>query len=147
MGAISRTASVNWLSARGFTGNVCRNEQDGGRILSRSLAFPRHTVCMLLGGTVEENGLLSGRSPFGKGVSLLQIVIPVTGSRGDVQPYIALGSGLRAAGHQVRVATHADFADTVRQQGLEFFPLAPDARAFHETRVGRRMLTAGSNPF
>jgi sterol 3beta-glucosyltransferase len=31
------------------------------------------------------------------------------GSRGDVQPYIALCKGLQADGHKVRIATHKEF--------------------------------------
>ena len=41
-----------------------------------------------------------------------RITILALGSRGDVQPYITLGQGLQAAGHQVRVATFAGRAVT-----------------------------------
>jgi sterol 3beta-glucosyltransferase len=77
----------------------------------------------------------------------LRIVIPVTGSRGDVQPYVALGKGFQAAGHEVRVATHRDFAPLVREHGLEFFAVADDSRALHNSEVARRMNAAGRNPF
>ncbi|HZT80519.1 MAG TPA: glycosyltransferase [Gemmataceae bacterium] len=77
----------------------------------------------------------------------MRIVIPVTGSRGDVQPYIALGKGLRAAGHEVRVATHADFAPTICGHGLDFFAIADDARALHSSEAACRMNAAGRNPF
>jgi UDP:flavonoid glycosyltransferase YjiC (YdhE family) len=42
------------------------------------------------------------------------------GSRGDVQPYVALGRGLQAAGHHVRMATHVEFEGFVRGHGLDF---------------------------
>jgi UDP:flavonoid glycosyltransferase YjiC (YdhE family) len=77
----------------------------------------------------------------------LRIVIPVTGSRGDVQPYVALGKGFHAAGHEVRVATHLDFAPAVREHGLDFFAIAADSRALHSTDAARRMNGAGRNPF
>jgi sterol 3beta-glucosyltransferase len=32
----------------------------------------------------------------------MRIVIIAPGSRGDVQPYVALGAGLEAAGHVLR---------------------------------------------
>lgn len=54
----------------------------------------------------------------------LNIVIQVAGSRGDVQPFIALGCALqRDYGHRVRLATHAAFENFVRSSGLEFYPL------------------------
>ena len=36
----------------------------------------------------------------------MRIVIIASGSRGDVEPYVALGKGLQAAGHVVRLVTH-----------------------------------------
>src|ERR1700722_794602 len=35
------------------------------------------------------------------------------GSRGDVQPYIALAKGLMADGHRVRIATHKEFKEWI----------------------------------
>ena len=55
-------------------------------------------------------------------------IIPV-GSRGDVQPYTAIGKGLRRAGHSVRVVTHAPFEDFVHGNGLDFSDLGGDPRA------------------
>lgn len=51
------------------------------------------------------------------------------GSRGDVQPIVALGRGLSDAGYTVRIVTQESFAPMVRQQGLEFFPVEGDAEA------------------
>ncbi len=46
----------------------------------------------------------------------------VVGSRGDVQPFVALGKTLRERhGHRVRVATHSTFKSLVEENGLEFF--------------------------
>ncbi|OCH96692.1 UDP-Glycosyltransferase/glycogen phosphorylase [Obba rivulosa] len=42
------------------------------------------------------------------------------GSRGDVQPYIALGKGLLAEGHRVRIATHGEFKEWIESHGIEF---------------------------
>lgn len=39
----------------------------------------------------------------------LHITILTVGSRGDVQPYCALGLGLQHAGYWVKVATHDNF--------------------------------------
>ena len=50
----------------------------------------------------------------------MQIAIIAIGSRGDVQPYVALGKGLRDAGHAVKVLASSDFRELVTAQGLEF---------------------------
>lgn len=47
----------------------------------------------------------------------------MVGSRGDVQPFIALGTELQKHGHRVRLATHNIFDSFVCGAGLEFFPI------------------------
>ncbi|KAF7367251.1 Sterol 3-beta-glucosyltransferase [Mycena sanguinolenta] len=42
------------------------------------------------------------------------------GSRGDVQPYIALAKGLMLDGHKCRIATHGEFKDWIEAHGIEF---------------------------
>ncbi|CAI7644449.1 unnamed protein product [Penicillium bialowiezense] len=56
----------------------------------------------------------------------LNIVIQVVGSRGDVQPFIALGNELQRHGHRVRLATHDVFENFVRDAHLEFYPIGGD---------------------
>lgn len=48
------------------------------------------------------------------------------GSRGDVQPYIALAKGLMKEGHKVRIATHAEFKDWIEGHGIEFREVGGD---------------------
>ena len=56
----------------------------------------------------------------------LNIVIHIVGSRGDVQPFVALGCELQKHGHRVRLATHNIFRDFVTKSGLEFYPIGGD---------------------
>jgi len=77
----------------------------------------------------------------------MRITIPTTGSRGDVEPYVALGAGLRARGHEVCLATHADFESFVRSHGLAFQPLEEGGQALQANDTGDRMLHAGGNAF
>ena len=56
----------------------------------------------------------------------LNIVIHVVGSRGDVQPFVALGMALKERGHRVRLATHLAFREFVQDHGLEFFNIGGD---------------------
>lgn len=65
--------------------------------------------------------------PDGKHFPLhLNIVIQVIGSRGDIQPFVALGKELKAHGHRVRLATHLAFREFVLDGGLEFFNIGGD---------------------
>ncbi|KAF9871324.1 hypothetical protein CkaCkLH20_11245 [Colletotrichum karsti] len=59
----------------------------------------------------------------------LNIVIQVVGSRGDVQPFVALGAELQRRGHRVRLATHDVFEKFVRDTGLEFYGVGGDPAA------------------
>jgi hypothetical protein len=57
----------------------------------------------------------------------LNVVIQVVGSRGDVQPFVALGKVLKETyKHRVRIATHPTFKDFVIENGLEFFSIGGD---------------------
>ena len=54
-------------------------------------------------------------------------MIHVVGSRGDVQPFVALGKVLREQyRHRVRLATHETFRNFVEDNGLEFFCIGGD---------------------
>ncbi|TWH20718.1 O-mycaminosyltylonolide 6-deoxyallosyltransferase [Prauserella rugosa] len=57
----------------------------------------------------------------------------VVGSRGDVQPFLALGSAMRERGHEVRLATHADFRELTAEAGLEFHPVPGSPRHYFES--------------
>ncbi len=51
----------------------------------------------------------------------MRVGIIAIGSRGDVQPHVALGKGLQQAGYEVCVLTHDAFEGLVRGEHLEFF--------------------------
>ncbi|KAK8054318.1 Sterol 3-beta-glucosyltransferase [Apiospora saccharicola] len=56
----------------------------------------------------------------------MKITCLTIGSRGDVQPYIALCKGLIAEGHKVKIATHAEFRGWIEGHGIEFAPVGGD---------------------
>ncbi|PRQ25584.1 putative sterol 3-beta-glucosyltransferase [Rosa chinensis] len=58
----------------------------------------------------------------------MQIVMLIVGTRGDVQPFIAIGKRLQDYGHRVRLATHSNFKEFVLTAGLEFYPLGGDPK-------------------
>ncbi|KAJ0963636.1 hypothetical protein J5N97_028758 [Dioscorea zingiberensis] len=57
-----------------------------------------------------------------------QIAILIVGTRGDVQPFVAIGKRLQDYGHRVRLATHKNFKEFVLTAGLEFYPLGGDPK-------------------
>lgn len=85
-----------------------------------------------------------GLHPAYKSVTfvIMRITILTYGSRGDVQPHIALGVGLMGAGNQVRIAAPKRFAEMVMEYGLEFSPLAGEPADLSAAFVNK----AGSNP-
>jgi UDP:flavonoid glycosyltransferase YjiC (YdhE family) len=77
----------------------------------------------------------------------MKIVILTFGSRGDVQPMLALGLGLQAAGHQVRIATHQVFEEFVRSVGLEFAEITGDPQQALASERGQDWVNSGQNSF
>ena len=63
----------------------------------------------------------------------MRLTLLAVGSRGAVEPCVALGVGLKEAGHEVRVATHATFEKLVEARELSFAPLSVDPRALVES--------------
>ncbi len=76
----------------------------------------------------------------------MKITMIAIGSRGDVQPLVALGLGLRSKGHEIAVVTHAIFEQVVRGHGLGFFLINADPKKTLESRDGQEALKNGSNP-
>jgi UDP:flavonoid glycosyltransferase YjiC (YdhE family) len=60
----------------------------------------------------------------------LRIVLASVGSRGDVQPMLALAQVLAARGHVPVLAAPANFETWVRSLGFEFAPLGDDVQVF-----------------
>ena len=71
----------------------------------------------------------------------LRITCLTIGSRGDVQPYIALCKGLLAEGHKAKIATHAEFEPWVRKHGIEFASVDGDPAELMKICVENGMFT------
>ncbi|KAJ6306821.1 hypothetical protein OIU78_022018 [Salix suchowensis] len=61
-----------------------------------------------------------------KSIPRLKIAMLVVGTRGDVQPFLAIAERLQEFGHHVRLATHDNFCSFVRSAGVDFYPLGGD---------------------
>jgi vancomycin aglycone glucosyltransferase len=66
----------------------------------------------------------------------MQVLLSSIGSRGDVQPILALALELRALGHHARLCVAPNFKEWIESYGLECTPIGPDLRK----------LTGGSVP-
>jgi sterol 3beta-glucosyltransferase len=71
----------------------------------------------------------------------MRITITTGGSRGEVQPYVALGLGLEAAGYEVRISAQAAYQQFVQERGLGFHPISGDPH-----QLVSKLLEAGHNP-
>ncbi|MFC6750705.1 glycosyltransferase [Deinococcus aquaticus] len=74
----------------------------------------------------------------------MRVTLIALGSRGDVQPYVALGLGLRRAGHAVRLASHEAFRALVTGAGLEFAPMRGDVQEVVNSPEMRAALAGGN---
>ena len=60
----------------------------------------------------------------------MKIALQTFGTRGDVQPYVALGLELQARGHDVVVTAPRDFTDWIESFGLKTYPIDLDMGAY-----------------
>lgn len=67
----------------------------------------------------------------------MRIVIFTLGSRGDVQPYVALGKTAIKRGHSVVICTGKSFKDFIKENGIEFEEAESDLMAMLETEEGK----------
>lgn len=74
----------------------------------------------------------------------MKIMIIAPGSRGDVQPYVALGKGLKTAGHMIRFVTHQNFESLVTSYGLEYWSVDSDVQGIVENDVMREKIEKGN---
>ena len=76
----------------------------------------------------------------------MKILILTLGTRGDVQPYIALGMGLQRSGYDVTIATSARFTPMITERGLQHVPLNADFMTMMEGADGKAAVS-GTNLF
>lgn len=74
----------------------------------------------------------------------MNVSIVASGTRGDVQPYIALGTGLKAAGYHVKVLTTDDFKSLVEGAGLEFCSTGTSVEAMLQSPEWKAITESGN---
>ena len=58
----------------------------------------------------------------------MQVLLSSIGSRGDVQPIVALALELRTLGHRARLCVAPNFKEWIESYGLECTPIGPDLK-------------------
>jgi sterol 3beta-glucosyltransferase len=72
------------------------------------------------------------------------ITILASGSRGDTQPYVALGLALKKAGQQVRVTAFENYQSFITGYGLDFYPIKGDIEKISQSASVRSAHNADS---
>ena len=65
----------------------------------------------------------------------MRVLLSTIGSRGDVQPLVALALQLRELGQEVRLCVPPDFREWIEGLGLPVTPIGPEVRAFAAQRA------------
>ena len=78
----------------------------------------------------------------------MRVCILTLGSRGDVQPYVALARGLDAAGHRTAVCAAPAFREFIESHGVEFASFdTGDPQAMLRSAEGQEVFRSTRNPF
>lgn len=59
----------------------------------------------------------------------MRVLLSTIGSRGDVQPLVALGLALKELGQDVRLCVSPDFREWIEGLGMEIVPIGPELRS------------------
>lgn len=73
----------------------------------------------------------------------MRIAIQTLGTRGDIQPYLALASGLTRRGHDVQIAAPAQFEGMIAGHNFRFAPLPGEFLALMDTPQGKAAIAGG----
>jgi vancomycin aglycone glucosyltransferase len=63
----------------------------------------------------------------------MRVLLSTIGSRGDVQPLVALGIELKTLGHGVRLCVPPDFREWIEGLGISVTPIGPELRSIGKT--------------
>lgn len=72
-----------------------------------------------------------------------RVALLAYGTRGDIQPMLAVADELDKRGHSVAITVNRNLADWATGSGLEVIPTEPDVQAFLSSPGGQSMLADG----
>lgn len=73
----------------------------------------------------------------------MRVAVFTLGTRGDVQPYVALADQMVKAGHSVVICTGKTFEKFIVEHGIEFAQVESDLMAMLKTKEGQEVLNDG----
>jgi sterol 3beta-glucosyltransferase len=74
----------------------------------------------------------------------MRIAVLTIGSRGDIQPFVALARALKGAGHTVRLGAPPNFSSLAEEHGVEFHALGFDTRALLQESESKEVIRSGN---
>jgi sterol 3beta-glucosyltransferase len=75
-----------------------------------------------------------------------RVLLLTSGTRGDVQPFVALARGLQRVGHDVSLCTHERFRGFVEGHGVPYAFMNDDLLKLADTPEGRALSEGRGNP-
>ncbi len=75
----------------------------------------------------------------------MRILLVGFGTRGDVQPLLALGKGLQEAGYTITLAAGSNFRELVENAGLDYALIRTDMQALMSSDSGKEWVEGGNN--
>ncbi|MFN8579124.1 MAG: glycosyltransferase [Candidatus Sericytochromatia bacterium] len=73
----------------------------------------------------------------------MNISIITLGSRGDVQPYLALGLGLKEQGFNVKLLANENFKEFISDFNIDFHPIRGNVHELVNSEAGKDLLESG----
>src|SRR5512135_964511 len=65
---------------------------------------------------------------------MMRVLLSTIGSRGDVQPLVALALQLKGLGQEARLCVPPDFREWIESLGIPVTPMGPEVRKFAASR-------------
>ncbi|PWN30102.1 UDP-Glycosyltransferase/glycogen phosphorylase [Jaminaea rosea] len=85
--------------------------------------------------------LINPAADYRLSVEPMRVICLTIGSRGDVQPYIALAVALKAHGHSPVIVSHPEYREWVEKYGIEFRGAGGDPGALMKLSVEHRLFS------
>ena len=77
---------------------------------------------------------------------MMRLLINTFGTRGDIQPFVALALGMQRAGHSVRICTAEGYRSFIEGYGLDYAPMDNSLYEFMNSQEGKETVEGNRSP-